>query len=70
MRKNNSIATGRKAETIYTAMKKKCADKAKQRKACAVCHRVRSFEKYMEKNTTSKACYVSVNGITMPILSA
>lgn len=70
MRKNNSIVTETKAETIYTAMKKKCADKAKQRKACAVCHRVRSFEEYMERNTTSKACYVSVNGITMPILSA
>ena len=49
MRKYNNIAMGTKAETIYTAMKKKCADKTKQRKACATCHRVRSFQEYMER---------------------
>ncbi len=70
MRKNNNIVMGTKAETIYTAMKKKCADKTKQRKACAVCHRVRSFQEYMERNTASTACYVSINGISMPVLSA
>ena len=47
----NLLLTGRKAESIYTAIKKNHADHEK-RKAAA------------------KACYVYINGVSMPVLCA
>ena len=53
----NLLLTGRKAESIYTAIKKNHADHEKRKAACAVRH-------------SAKACYVYINGVSMPVLCA
>lgn len=58
-----------KVETIYTTMAKNFAAYRKQNKVCAASQSIRSFEEHLKRNPTSKACYVYINGIVMPILS-
>lgn len=64
------LSMGRKAETIYTAMKKNLTDCRKWHKADEARQRVSSFEEHLNKSAASKACYVYINGIMMPVLSA
>lgn len=61
---------GRKAESIYTAMQKNWINQEKQKKAYEACQRVRSFEEQMERYSASKAGYATINGISMPVLTA
>lgn len=63
------LPMGRKAESIYTAMKKRRAEG--KRKIVSGGRRSDSaFEEHMRRNGASKACYVYINGISMPVLSA
>ena len=66
----NLLLTGRKAESIYTAIKKIHADHEKRKAACAVRHSIDSYEEHVRRNAAAKACYVYINGISMPVLSA
>lgn len=65
-----NLSMGRKAESIYTAMKKNHLNCKKQKAVFAACNSVNSFEEHMRRNAASKACYVYINGISMPVLSA
>lgn len=67
---NKNLYIGRKAESIYTAMKKNLANHERKKAACEVSHSIRSFEEHMRRNAASKACYVYINGVSMPVLSA
>ncbi len=70
MTKHENLSMGRKAETIYTAAKKNCLN-CKKRKALSMAQSsVGSFEESIRRNAASKACYVYINGISMPVLSA
>lgn len=70
MKKHNNIAMGRKAESIYTAMKNNWVKQTKQEKAFEARQRIESFEEQMQRYAASKAGYAYINGISMPILSA
>lgn len=70
MKRYNDFKAGRKAESIYTATKKNHLNN-KRRKAeitakCSIC----AYEEHVRRNAASKACYVYINGISMPVLSA
>ncbi len=60
---------GSKVETIYTTMAKNLAAYRKQNKVYAARQSISSFEEHLKRNPTSKACYVYINGILMPVLS-
>lgn len=64
------LSMGRKAESIYTAMKKNCLSCRKTKAIFQKKNSVSSFEEHMRRNAASKACYVYINGISMPVLSA
>lgn len=66
----NNLLTGRKAESIYTAMKKNHMDSKRQKNVCAVRHSASSFEDHLRRNAVAKVCYVYINGVSMPVLSA
>lgn len=68
MAHQEGLSMGRKAESIYTAMKKNIAEYEKRRKVCAGRRSINSFEEQMKKIAASKACYVYINGISMPVL--
>lgn len=70
MTEREQLSMGRKAESIYTAMKKNLTDCRKWNKAYAARQSVSSFEEHLKKNAAAKACYVYINGIMMPVLSA
>ncbi len=70
MRKHKNVVMGRKAESIYTAMKNNWVKQTKQEKACEARQRIESFEEQMKRSAASKAGYAYINGISMPILSA
>ena len=70
MTRHEILPMGRKAESIYTAMEKRRMDGKKRKAASDANHSVGSFEEYMKRSTASKACYVYINGISMPVLSA
>lgn len=70
MEMNEKLSAGRKAESIFTAMKKNMSEQQKKRKTYAVQHSVSSYEAHLARTAAPKACYVCVNGISMPILSA
>ncbi len=70
MKKHKNVVMGRKAESIYSAMKNNWIRQTKQEKACEARQRIESFEKQMERYEASKAGYAYINGISMPILSA
>lgn len=70
MRKHKNVVMGRKAESIYTAMKNNWVKQTKQEKVCETRQRIESFEAQMERYAASKAGYAYINGISMPILSA
>lgn len=70
MTHHERVLMGRKAESIYTAMKKNISEHERRNKVCAVRRSVSSFEEQMKRNAASKACYVYINGISMPVLSA
>ncbi len=59
-----------KAEFIYTARKKNRLECEKRNAGFAACRSVGSFEEHMRRNAATKACYVYINGISMPVLSA
>lgn len=61
---------GRKAESIYTAMKKNRANCEKKKAVLAARQSVSSFEEHIRRNADMKACYVYINGISLPVLSA
>lgn len=61
---------GRKAESIYTAAKKNHLNCKKKKAACMARNSVNSFEESIKRNAASKVCYVYINGISMPVLSA
>lgn len=64
------LSMGRKAESIYTSMKKNLTDCRKWHKDYTARQSVSSFEEHLNRNAASKACYVYINGIMMPVLSA
>lgn len=66
----SNLFTGRKAESIYTAMKKNHESHEKKKAACAARHSVSSFEEHIRRNAEKKACYVYINGVSLPVLSA
>ncbi|MCM1136204.1 MAG: hypothetical protein NC400_11605 [Clostridium sp.] len=70
MTKRENLLMGRKAESIYTAMKKNLANYEKKKAIAAARHSVSSFEEHIRRNADTKACYVYINGISMPVLSA
>lgn len=70
MTHHERVLMGRKAESIYTAMKKNISEHERRNRAYAVRRSVSSFEEQMKRNAASKACYVYINGISMPVLSA
>ncbi|MEZ3505927.1 MAG: hypothetical protein K1W10_03060 [Lachnospiraceae bacterium] len=59
----------RKAESIYTSVRKNCSNCKKQKAVSRVHNSVRSFEESMRRNAASKVCYVYINGISMPVLA-
>lgn len=61
---------GRKAESIYTATRKNHANCEKKKAVFAARHTVGSFEEHIRRNADVKACYVYINGVSMPVLSA
>lgn len=65
-----NLSMGRKAESIYTSVKKNCLNCKKQKAVSMAQNSVRSFEEGMRRNAVSKSCYVYINGISMPVLSA
>lgn len=67
---HENLSMGRKAESIYTAMEKKCMESKKKKAVFEAQRSVSSFEEHMKRNAASKACYVYINGISMPVLSA
>ncbi len=73
MTRHEILPMGRKAESIYTAMEKRRMDSKKRKAASDANHSVDSFEEYMKRSAASKACYVCyvyINGVSMPVLSA
>ncbi|MCM1135753.1 MAG: hypothetical protein NC400_09295 [Clostridium sp.] len=70
MTKREMLSMGRKAESIYTAMKKNRANCEKKEAIAAARHSISSFEEHIRKNGDTKACYMYINGISMPVLSA
>jgi len=64
------LSMGRKAESIYTAMKRNHLDCKKKKAASMAKNSVDSFEEHFKRNAASKACYVYINGISMPVISA
>lgn len=70
MTKREVLSMGRKAESIYTAMKKNRANCAKKKAVLAARHTVSSFEEHIRRNADVKTCYVYINGVSMPVLSA
>lgn len=67
---HEKLTMGRKAESIYTAVKKNCLSCGKAKAMFQKKNRVSSFEEHMRRNAAPKACYVYINGISMPVLSA
>lgn len=59
-----------KAESIYTAIKKNHANHERRKAACAARHSISSYEEHVRRNAATKACYVYINGVSMPVLSA
>lgn len=70
MRRHEILSMGRKAESIYTAREKKQMDSKKKKAVLDVHCSVNSFEEHMMRNGAPTACYVYINGISMPVLSA
>ena len=70
MTQNERVFMGRKAESIYTAARKNCSAHQKRNRAAEARHSLSCFEEYMKRNEAARACYVSINGIMMPVLSA
>lgn len=70
MTAHKKIVMGRKAESIYTAVKKNWLNQEKQKKACEARQRIQSFEEQMERYAACKAGYANINGIPMPVLIA
>ena len=70
MTRRENLSMGRKAESIYTAMKKNRVNCEKKKAIFAARHTVSSFEEHIRRNAEVKACYVYINGISMPVLSA
>ena len=70
MAQNEKVFMGRKAESIYTAMRKNLSEHQRRSRAAAARHSISSFEEHMKRNAAARACYVSINGVMMPVLSA
>lgn len=70
MTNRENLSMGRKAESIYTAMKKNRANCEKKKAVLAARQSVSSFEEHIRRNADMKACYVYINGISLPVLSA
>ncbi len=70
MKRHGNITMSRKAESIYTAMKKHYTEEERQNKIFVARQRLRSFEEDMERNEATRVGYASINGISMPVLSA
>ena len=70
MTRHENLSMGRKAESIYTASKKNCLICKKKKALSRTQNSVSSFEESIRRNAVSKACYVYINGISMPVLSA
>lgn len=69
MANQEMLTMGRKAESIYTTQKKNQA-KEKAKKICFLSqHRNSSFENLIRKfyDNNMRFCYVSINGISMPV---
>lgn len=61
---------GRKAESICTAWKKNLLEHEKKNRVAAIRQSISSFEEDMKRNAVSKACYVYINGVSMPVINA
>ena len=61
--------TGRKAESICTAWKKNLLEHEKKSRGAAIRQSISSFEEGMKRNAVSKACYVYINGVSMPVIN-
>ncbi len=70
MTQQENVSMGRKAESIYTARLKNRLRCERKKAACAACRSVRSYEEHIRRNPDARACYVNINGISMPVLSA
>ena len=70
MSKYENLSMGRKAESIYTAVKKNQLNCKKKKVVSRKGGRVSSYEESIRKDAASKICYVYINGISMPVLSA
>jgi len=64
------LSMGRKAESIYTAVKRNHLNCKKQKAIFTARNSIDSFEEHIKRNAASKAFYVYINGISMPVLSA
>ena len=63
---HEKLPMGRKAESIYTAVKRNRLICKKQKAVLSVRSSVDSFEEHIRKNAASKACYVPVESRFYP----
>lgn len=63
------MTSGRKAESIYTAVKRMIQEEAKRQIVSARALGDCSFEERLRGIAATKACYAYINGISMPVLT-
>lgn len=64
----SNLFPGEYAELMCMAMRKNRPGREKGKAAFTARQRISSFEEYLRRNAAPRACYVYINGISMPVL--